>query len=282
LSRDRDLKRRSPDLSKAGGPGSFPLPSDGKQQGLELALQNRLEAIAKIAGKGDRQVAFANGQIRQALDSEQVKLAPSLGTQLRTKREFRDWRLGKDRNWKGEAVEYGPRIDPDWAARLVRHSFLRQLRRYSEERAIEGSAGVTVKDLNAIERRAFEIVVGKRGVTRSDRNDRAVLLANAVLKDWLPREPDFRLVPPEDAPSLTIQKIVHLVVPFLDELAGKPIGHSNPYKKENYPAKMNPPALGALVAIARMAHPEAGIGHIRNAIRSFRNLNLITSGHCKS
>jgi hypothetical protein len=54
-------------------------------------------------------------------------------------------------------------IDPDFAATIVRHAFLRRERGRSEEQAVEEAAGVKEADLNTIERRAFELIVGKRG-----------------------------------------------------------------------------------------------------------------------
>jgi hypothetical protein len=250
-----------------------------RQKKLEQAVKNRLEALARRSKKDDSCAAIAMAQIWHTLDSEQAKLAPSVNTQIRTKRAVRHWRLGKSRDWvqdqksgewSDQEVNYGPRIDPDFVASLIRHAFLRRERGRSEERAVEEAAGVKEADLNAIERRAFELVLGIRGFTRSGPKDRAALLAKAVLRDWLPSEPDCRLIPPTQAPALTIEKIVHIVVPFLDELAGKPIAHSAPYRDEEDPAKINPPALGALVAIARMAHPQASLEHVRHCIRSYR------------
>jgi hypothetical protein len=164
----------------------------------------------------------------------------------------------------------GAVVDPAFAASLVRHAFLRRERGKSEEQAVEEAAGVREAELSAIEHRAFELVLGKRGFTRTNTKDRAVPLAKAVLKDWLPSEPACRLIPPTEAPALTIEKIVHIAVPFLDELAGRPIGHSAPYRDEDDPAEISPPALGALVAIARMAHPQASLEHVRHSIRSYR------------
>jgi hypothetical protein len=176
---------------------------------------------------------------------------------------------------RDQEVNYGPRIGPDFAASLVRLAFLRLERGYSEERAVKEAAGVKEADLNAIEHCALEMVLGKRGFTRPDAKDAAIRLAKAVLEDWLPSEPDCRLVPPAHTAAVTIEKIVHISVPFLDELAGKPIGHSVPYRVgDDDPAKMNPPALGALVAIARIAHPKASLEHVRRSIRSYRRINL--------
>jgi hypothetical protein len=199
-----------------------------KQKELARAVADRLEALARRGKKDASYAKSAGAQIWLALDSEQAKLAPSISTQIRTARAIRNWRLGKSRDWiqdentallSDQEVNYGPRIDPDFAARLVRHAFLRQERRYSEERAVERAAGIRESDLNAIEHRAFELVLEKKGFTRANPRDRAVLLAKAVLREWLPSEPDCRLVPPTQPTTLTIEKIVHAVVPFLDELA---------------------------------------------------------------
>ena len=297
MSRTEERKRQPPDTSKATGPGSFPLRRRDKKEELEQALkkqeelqkglQNRLEALARRSKKSESHVVLAMAQIWHALDSEQAKLAPSISTQIRTTRATRNWRLGKLRDWiqdgksaewSDQEINYGTGIDPDFAAIILRHAFLRRERGRSEEQAMEEAAGVKDADLSTIERRAQELIVGKRGFTRTDPKDRAAPLAKAVLKDWLPPEPAFRLIPPEKAPALTIEKIVQIVVPFLDELAGRRIGHSAPYRDEDDPAKMNPPALGALVAIARMAHPQASLEHVRHSIRSYRRLNLTPMG----
>jgi hypothetical protein len=301
LSITKERKRRPPDLLKAGKddslragcPGSFPLRQGDKcdelevslktRQGLQLALQNRLEALAERSKKGQLQVDLAKAQIFHALDSEQANVAPSINTQIRTKRAIRNWRLGKSTDWiedqksgkwSDQAINYGPRIDPDLAASLVRHAFLRRERGRCEERTVEEAAGVKEADLTAIEHRAFELVIGKRGFTRTNAKDRAVPLARAVLRDCFPPESDYRLIPPTEAPALTIEKIVHIVVPFLDKLAGKSISYTPPDPDEDDPAKINPPALGALVAIARMAHPEASLERVRYSVRSYRKLEL--------
>jgi hypothetical protein len=291
MSSISDRKRRPPDLLRASELGSFPLrrtvgteglkQTNERQQQLEQALENRLKALGQRSKKEGSHVKLALAQIWHALDSEQAKLAPSLNTQIRTKRAIRSWSLGKSGDWihdeeklqwSYQEVRYGPRIDPNFAASLVRHTFLRRERGRSEEQAVEEAAGVKEADLNMIEHRAFELVVGRRGFTRSHPKDRAVELAKAVLKDWLPpSEPALRLIPPTEAPSLTIERIVHIVVPFLDELGGRRIGHSAQYRDdEDDPAKIDPPALGALLAIARMARPRASLEHVRLSIRSYR------------
>jgi hypothetical protein len=119
-----------------------------KQKELARAVADRLEALAQ-RGKKDASHAMSVGaQIWQALDSEQAKLAPSMSTQIR-KRAIRNWRLGKSTDWiqdentallSNQEVNYGPRIDPDFAASLVRHTYLRRERGYSEERAVKGAA----------------------------------------------------------------------------------------------------------------------------------------------
>jgi hypothetical protein len=250
-----------------------------KQEEFPRAVADRLEALARRGKKDASYALSARAEIWQALDSEQAKLAPSMSTQIR-KRAIRNWRLGKSTDWiqdrksaelSEQEVNYGPRIDPDFAASLVRYTYLRRERGYSEERAVKGAAGVKEAVLNEIEHRAFEMVLGKRGFTRPNAKDPAIRLAKAVLKDWLPSEPAYRLIPPIRATALTIEKIVHTVVPFLDELAGKPIGYSVPRSGEDDPSKLNP-ALGALVEIARMEHPDASLERVRSSIRSYRKL----------
>ena len=283
MNRNQDRKRRPPNLLTSSNSVSFPLRPTDKQEELERAFKERLEALAQGSKESALRVALAKVGIWHALNMEQARLAPSVNTQIRTRRSIRNWRLGKSMDWiedqkagewSDQEVNYGPRIDPGLAPSLVRHAFLRRERGKSEEPAVEEAAGVKEADLSAIERRAIELVIGKRGFTRTDAKDRAVPLAKAVLKDWLASEPACRLITPSEAPALTIEKIVHIVVPFLDELAGRQIGHSPPYRDENDPAKLNPPALGALMALARMAHPQGSLEHVRHSIRSYRRLNL--------
>jgi hypothetical protein len=243
-------------------------PND-RQQELEHALQNRLEAIAKLHKKSPADVALAKAKIWIALNGRQAALAPSIGTQLRTMKDTRDWRLGKD----SANLEYGSRINADWAAKLVRFESLRP--KYSEQRAIEMAAMTSERDLNAIERAALDHVMGKRGLTRVHPDPRnpstkAARLARAVHRKWLPPERPFRPVKPENAPALTVETIVHTVMPILDDLAETSLGPGSPNKNPGDLANLNPPHLGALAAIVRMAHPEARLNHICNAIRSHR------------
>jgi hypothetical protein len=309
LINSKERKRRPPDLSKAPGPGLFPLRWIIEDEELRIAdneelkqarkeqrnlvvwaVTDRLEALATRVKKNTSYAMLVGAQIWQALDSEQAKLAPSIGTQIRTKRAIRNWRLGKSRDWvqdpkSGELrdleVNYGPRIDPDFAASLVRCSYLRGERGYSEERAVKEATGTKEVDLNAIELRAFELVLRKRGFSRANPKDRDVQLAKAVLGEWLPSESDFRLIAPTQAPALTIEKIVHIVIPFLDEVAGRPISYSVPPSGEDDPAKLNP-ALGALVAIARIEHPDASLERVRSSIRSYRKLKLMPGNETAS
>jgi hypothetical protein len=239
---------------------------------LELALQNRLEALAHLHGKNSSDVALAKARIWCALMDRQAALAPSIRTQLRTKRAIRDWRLGKD----SANPEHDSRINSDWAAKLVRFESLRPKR--SEQRAIKAAGTTSEEDLDAIERTALNIVMGKRGLTRLHTDSRnpvtqAAHLARAVLAGWLPPEPALRLVKPENAPALTIQAIVHTVVPILDDLAGIPIKSGSPYKQVASLASLDPPQVGALASIVRMEHPNARIAHICNMIRSYRRLS---------
>jgi hypothetical protein len=291
LNRIRDRKRRPPNSYTSSEAGAFALRPTDKQGELERAFEDRLEALAQRSKKSALHVASAKAEIWRALNIEQTRLAPSVNAQIRTKRSIRNWRLGKSTDWiedqksgkwSDQEVNYGPRIDPAFAASLVRLAFLRRERGKSEEQAVVEAAGVKEVDLSAIEHRAFELVIGKRGFTRTNAKDRAVPLAKAVLKDWLPSEPACRLIPPTEAPALTIETIVHIAVPFLDELAGRRIGHSAPYRGRDNPAEISPPALGALVAIARMAHPRASLEHVRHSIRSYRRLNVTPMGRTRS
>ena len=178
--------------------GFIPLTPNNQQQELELALQNRLEATAELHGKSSGDVALAKAKIWCALTDRQAALGPSIGTQLRTKRAIRDWRLGRD--WANP--EHNSRINSDWAAKLVRFESLRP--KCSEQRAIKAAGRISEKDLDAIERTALDIVMGKRGLTRLHTDSRnpgtqAAHLARAVRAGWLPPEPALRLIKPEKA-----------------------------------------------------------------------------------
>jgi hypothetical protein len=243
-----------------------------KQQRLHSALQNRLEAIAKESGKSPHDARVTKLKIFCELGFEQAKLVPrSIASQRRIEGENRKWKAGKE--------PYGPSIAPDFAASLVRMAFLRRgirSRRYSEEQAISESKGVTRDQLTAVERRATDIVLGLRRSPRGKPHDRAAQIAKEVLATWFPPVPPFQPKHPDDARSLSIDAVVRIALPFLDELAGRPIRGGTP-DNDHDPASMEPPGLGALVAFSRMAHPKASVEYICDLILAHRRELRVSS-----
>lgn len=69
---------------------------------------------------------------------------------------------------------------------------------------------------------------------------------------------------------------MRIALPHLDALANDEIRGGTP-DNDHDPAKMEPPALGALVAIARMAHPKAGFEYICDVIQQCRKASASAS-----
>jgi hypothetical protein len=229
---------------------------------LDNALQDRLEAVARGSGRSALDIKISKTQIFLDLNHEQLKLIPpSLSHQKRTEKEIRNWAAGKG--------SHGPPFCPDFAARLVRIESLRRgvrSRRFSEENAIWASKGVGYADLTSKEKRAADFVLGRRRRWRHDPADPDMQIAKAVSSDWLTPVPPFRA---KNARSLSIEAIVHTALPHIDELANANIRGGTP-DNEHDPAVMEPPGLGALVAIVRMAYPNAGFEYICDLIQSYR------------
>jgi hypothetical protein len=178
-----------------------------------------------------------------------------------------------DARWKGrsEGKEDYESLR-DWVAILVRKARLQSRepgwKLHSEATAIERSVNVTYADLSEIEKRAANMIIGKRRPLRVLRNDRAAKLAKAVRDEWIKPVPPFRKK--KATRTLTIETIVLTVLPVLDALANGPIRLSEP--DDDDPEKMNPAPLGALLAIVRMAHPKARFEYICQVIRKSRRL----------
>jgi hypothetical protein len=230
----------------------------GRLENLYKALQNRCGAIALVAGKDPRDVGITTALIFFELSLEQSKLIPPC---VDRQREMRNWRAGKK--------EYGPPIAPDWAAKLVRKASRRmgvQTPRHSEAKSIEASTSIAYADLTLVEKRAVDVAIGNRRAARRTPDDRAIKLAKAVRREWLRPVPPFREA---QATALSIEAIVRIALPHLDALANGPIRGGTPDNDDD-PATMEPPGLGALVAIARMTHPRAGWEYICDVIRKCR------------
>jgi hypothetical protein len=185
------------------------------------------------------------------------------------RRAVREWRAALSTHG-GNGESEGKDSLRDWVAVLVRKARLQSRepgwRRHSEATAIEGSVNVTYADLSEIEKRAANMIIGKRRPLRVLRNDRAEKLAKAVRDEWIKPVPQFRRK--RRARTLSIDAIVLTVLPILDDLANGPI--KLPMNYEDDPARMEPSALGALVAIARMWHPNANYEYIRHLVQNSR------------
>ncbi len=219
---------------------------------LLKALENRLDAIARKAGKGVLDARMTKAWIFLDLGFEQSKL---ISPRMKFQREMRNWRAGP--------------ISSDWAAMLVRKASLRMgvRARHSEAKAIaKASTNVNYSALTSIEKRAADMVTGRRRASRSTPKDPAIQLARAVRREWLRPVAPLR---EKRARTPSIDTIVRIALPHLDALANGPIRGGTP-DNEHDVAKMEPPALGALLAIARMAHPKAGHEYICDMIRKSR------------
>jgi hypothetical protein len=225
-----------------------------KQQSLLEGLRGRLGALAHAAGKSELAIQMAIAGIFQELGSEQDKLRPT-----------RPERLDEIRNWKmGKGVHSSP-LGDDFVPSLVRETRLQRgigYRKRSKSKAIEGSIGVTYESLTAIEKRAVDIVLGKRRVARNKVSDTASRIAKAIQDEWLTPIPTVKITDPR---TLSVRTIVRIALPFIEEIAGGPVRGGTP-KDDNDPSVMDPPAVGALVAIVLMAHKSTTAEYISDLI----------------
>jgi hypothetical protein len=165
------------------------------------------------------------------------------------------------RDYRASKAGRGQPFDPDFAARLVRIASLKlgiRSRRHSEQEAFEASRGIKFEGLPSIERRAAEIVLGRRRAARNNPLDPATRIAGFVRCEWFSENPRVRRKKTEgislheiDRIPIPIPSIVRIAVPILDQLAGKPIASGIPTSRD--PRFMEPAGMAALLAIVRLA-----------------------------
>lgn len=217
------------------------------------ALKARLREMALEARASRNQASVADDEVR-SLDKEariaQAEIFLAIRDERQNRRPDRYERQLELREWEVA----GEPFDVDFAARLVRIASLkcgRRSRRYSEEKAIEASSGIKFQDLPAIERRAVEIVLGRRRVAKNNRMEPASRIANQVRREWLTPVPPVRR---NKGRPISISSIVRVAVPILDQLAGKPIASGIPTSRDLL--SMKPAGMAALFAIVQLEFGE--------------------------
>jgi hypothetical protein len=213
-----------------------------RMQLRELALEARASVNEEPVMEADVRRAELEAQIAQAgiflaiQDERQNRRLPGYE------------RLRALRAWKVE----GEPFDIDHAARLVRIVSLKleiRSRRHSEEEAIEASKGVKFQDLPSIERRAAEIVLGRRRAAKSNRREPASRIANQVRSEWLALVPSVRC---NNGTPISISSIVRIAIPILDQLAGKTVASGIPTSGDL--RSMKSAGMAALFAIVQLEY----------------------------
>jgi hypothetical protein len=209
---------------------------------VELALEARASKKETVVTKADNispeiEARIAQAEIFWVIEQERQNRRP---TRYKLLRELREWKV------EGEP------FDIDFATRLVRIGSLRlgiRSRRHSEEEAIEASKGLKYESLASIERRAVEIVLGRRRAPKNNRREPAARIANLVRGEWLPQVPAVRC---NKGVPISIASIVRIAVPILDKLAGKPIASG--IQTSSDVQSMKSAGMAALVAIVQLEH----------------------------
>lgn len=233
-------------------------------QALRLRLQNlALESIAATNGapfeRADLRLAETAALVTQSeifaeIDrAEKRLLLPARSEHLQDYlQKIREWEVGR------EPFEIND------AARQVRIASLKlgiRSRRHSEEEAIDASVGVKYDDLPIIEKRAVEIVLGRRRAAKNNKMEIASRLANEVRREWIAAVPPIKR---SKGKPLSVATIVRIAVPRLDKLAGKEIVAGIPTSQD--PAKMKSPGFAALYAIIRLSYGMVSSEHIYKSL----------------
>jgi hypothetical protein len=211
----------------------------------------------------ETEALVAQVEILDGIEDERQKHLPARYERLR---ETRAWEVGR-----------GEPFDDDDAARKVRKASLRlgiRSRRHSEEKAIEASRGIKFKDLPSIERRAAEIVLGRRRAARNNPMEPASRIARYVRREWFAKVPPVRRkkggISLFSGPRIVvpISSIVRIAVPILDQLAGKPIASGIPANRD--PRTMKPAGMAALYAVVRLEYGSASLERVYNVLLELR------------
>jgi hypothetical protein len=187
---------------------------------------------------------------------------------------------GHERLQEARERQIGQRelFDIDSVPRLVRIESLKlgiRSRRHSEEEAIEASKGVKFEDLPSIERRAAEMLLGRRRAAKNNTMEPASRIAKEVRREWSSKDRTIRRKKTEGISvfeiyriPIPVSSIVSIVVPILDELAGKPIASGIPTPCD--PRTMKNAGMSALFAIVQMECGGISIGAVYRALLRFR------------
>jgi hypothetical protein len=212
----------------------------------------------------EREAQVAQAQIFWAIQVERQSRKPA-----------RYLRLRELRNWKIE----GEPFDIDHAARLARFGSLKlgiSSRRHSEEEAIQASSGIKFQDLPSVERRAVEIVLGRRRAAKNNRGEPASRIADLVRSEWIPEVPAVRC---NKGLPISISSIVRIAVPILDKLAGKLIASGIPTSGDDLQT-MKPAGMAALFAIVNLEYGAySSLKSVYEALREFRREQRDANGN---
>jgi hypothetical protein len=192
----------------------------------ETELLRRLTEIAKQRGFDDP-VACATATTRKILRAIRRKRSDKLNSWHYEKfKEQRDKAEWKQHSQSEEYIQ--------WVAHLVRLES-NKLQRFNRDDVIKDATSGTVADLNPVEKRAVELLCGrKRKPRKNSLEKRAEQLAKAVQRDWfspikrIGRHPgtDSRKGIAEgnwyDVP-LSASEVIDAAMPVIDELAGNKI-----------------------------------------------------------
>jgi hypothetical protein len=242
------------------------------------ALKSKLREIAlahasrkeRAVGEVDVRTAEKEAQVAQA----EIFLAIQDEQQNRRSKRYEHESEGEPEHYKRQRElrkwkVAGEPFDIDSAARLVRIGSLRlgiRSRRHSEEEAIEASKGLKYESLASIERRAVEIVLGRRRAPKNNRSEPAARIASLVRSEWIPQVPSLR---PKKGVPISIAPIVRIAVPILDKLAGRPIASGIPTYRDLH--SMKPAGVAALFAIVQLEYGKATpLESVYEALLEFR------------
>jgi hypothetical protein len=219
------------------------------------ASVNEAQPVGESDGRlAERAALLAQVNIFSAIHDERRSRLPDRYKRLR---EFRAWKVG------------GQPFDIDQAARLVRIGSLKlgiRSRRHSEEEAIEASSGIKFQDLPSVERRAVEIVLGRRRAAKNNRREPASRIADLVRSEWTPVVPVVRC---NKGAPISISSIVRIAVPILDKLADKPIASGIPTSPDLQSIKLA--GMAALFAIVQLEYGMASpLKSVYEALLEFR------------
>ena len=128
---------------------------------------------------------------------------------------------------------------------------------HSEELAIRKARGVTYDSLSSVEQRAARMLMGTARQTRN-LSDVATKIAIAARADWGYPSTYARVT----SVSISIEELIQIAIPFIEALSDKPLRGVEASGLERQVIKMEPPEVGALVALARIQKKGASAEYV--------------------